>query len=83
MPDFEADRERFSTPQNYRPVKRASRWPARMMIASWVVGLLWTAVYYTMPDAPVVRELHNWNLLVGYLFLGLGVALGIGLLLRR
>ncbi|GIH97692.1 hypothetical protein Psi01_83220 [Planobispora siamensis] len=74
MPDFGNDR---------RAVPAPSKWPARAMIALLIVGVLWMAVYYVAPDAPVLGALGNWNLLVASCLLVLGVVLAIGLLLRR
>ncbi|GII04696.1 cell division protein CrgA [Planobispora takensis] len=74
MPDFGDDRRAVSAP---------SKWPARAMIASLVTGVLLMAGYYVAPDAPVLGSLGNWNLLIAYALLLLGVILAIGLLLRR
>lgn len=54
------------------PAKRAPRWPALAMMATWFVGILWIVVYYVDPTLPVISEFGNWNLLAGFALLILG-----------
>lgn len=51
------------------------RWLAPTMVALFVVGLLWIVAYYLTPDLPVLRELGNWNMLVGFGLIMAGFAL--------
>ncbi|MFF4778163.1 cell division protein CrgA [Microtetraspora fusca] len=57
--------------------RRPSRWPALAMVASWITGILWIVVYYVDPTLPVIGDLGNWNLLVGFMLLVLGVVFAL------
>lgn len=48
-------------------------WVAPLMIGLFLFGLLWIVVFYiTRGDIPGMRELGNWNLLVGFAFIAAG-----------
>ena len=50
-------------------------WIAPLMLGLFIFGLLWIVVFYiTRGDIPLMRELGNWNLLVGFAFIGAGFA---------
>ncbi|MFI7705600.1 cell division protein CrgA [Nonomuraea sp. NPDC049480] len=53
---------------------RAPRWPIAAMAASWIIGILWIVMFYMDPTLPVLSELGNWNLLVGFALFLLGGA---------
>ena len=60
-----------------KPVKAArigsGRWVVPTMIALFLLGLLWIVVFYlTQGDFPGMRSLGNWNILVGFGFIGAG-----------
>ncbi len=60
-------------PTTRRPVGVAGRrWVAPAMVGCWLVGLAWIVVYYLAPDLKYVRDLGNWNLAVGMVFIALG-----------
>ncbi|MBF8185995.1 cell division protein CrgA [Nonomuraea sp. K274] len=44
------------------------------MAASWIIGILWIVLFYVNPTLPVLSELGNWNLLIGFALLLLGGA---------
>jgi hypothetical protein len=51
----------------------SGRWVVPTMIALFLIGLLWIVVFYlTQGDFPGMRELGNWNILVGFAFIGGG-----------
>jgi hypothetical protein len=51
-------------------------WLAPLMLAMFVIGILWLVVFYiTQGDMPVVGALSNWNLVVGFGFIVVGFAL--------
>ncbi|MEV0162788.1 uncharacterized protein UPF0233 [Nonomuraea fuscirosea] len=52
---------------------RTPMWPVVAMGLCWVVGVLWIVVFYLNPALPVLAELGNYNLLVGFAFIILGV----------
>jgi len=48
-------------------------WIAPLMIGLFLFGLAWIVVFYvTRGDIPVMDALGNWNLLVGFAFIGAG-----------
>lgn len=57
-----------------KPVKIGSgRWVAPTMIALFLIGLAWIVVFYlTQGDLPLMSELDNWNILIGFGFIGAG-----------
>ena len=51
-------------------------WLAPLMLALFVLGILWLVVFYiTEGDMPLVSGLENWNLLVGFGFIIAGFGL--------
>ncbi|WP_327088423.1 cell division protein CrgA [Nonomuraea sp. NBC_01738] len=65
----------YTPPQKTQQVKLSPRWLAPTMVVSWIIGILWIAVYYIAPDAPLLGDLRNWNLLIGFVFIIFGVVL--------
>jgi hypothetical protein len=65
----------YTPPQKSQQVKVSPRWLAPVMVTAWIVGILWIAVFYIMPNAPGIATLGNWNLLVGFVFIIFGVIL--------
>jgi hypothetical protein len=48
------------------------RWVAPLMVAMFLLGLLWIVVFYvTRGDFPI-GGLGNWNLAVGFAFIAVG-----------
>ena len=65
----------YTTPSSpaKKPVRiGSSRWVAPAMVTCWILGLLWIVVYYLAPDLKYMRDLGNWNLLVGMGLISLG-----------
>ncbi|MEV0613580.1 cell division protein CrgA [Nonomuraea sp. NPDC050404] len=65
----------YTPPQRSQQIKVSPRWLAPTMVIAWIVGILWIAIYYVAPQAPFFRDLQNWNLLIGFVFLIFGVVL--------
>ncbi|GAA4573330.1 cell division protein CrgA [Planotetraspora kaengkrachanensis] len=65
----------YTAPQKTQSVKVSPRWLAPVMVASWLIGIVWIAVYYVVPDMPGLSTLSNWNLLIGFGFIIFGVIL--------
>jgi uncharacterized membrane protein (DUF485 family) len=43
------------------------------MLACWLLGLIWLVVFYVAgQDIPVMRDLNNWNLLIGMGLIAVG-----------
>ena len=57
-----------------KPVRIGSgRWVAPTMCTLFLLGLLWIVVFYiTRGDIAGMRELGNWNILVGFGFVAAG-----------
>ena len=53
--------------------KMSARWVAPLMVGFFLLGLAWIVVYYISPDGvPVMKNLGNTNLLIGFGLLGAG-----------
>ncbi len=49
-----------------RKMPKQRRWVAPLMLACWLIGLAWLVVFYVAGnDIPYMKDLGNWNLLVG------------------
>lgn len=59
------------TPKKPRTQSRV--WVAPLMLACWLIGLAWLVVFYVAGDQiPVMKDLHNWNLLIGMGLIAVG-----------
>jgi hypothetical protein len=59
------------TPKRPRTTSRV--WVAPLMLACWLLGLAWLVVFYVAgQDVPLMKDLGNWNLLVGMGLIALG-----------
>ncbi|MFC4587880.1 cell division protein CrgA [Sphaerisporangium corydalis] len=65
----------YTPPQKSQQIKVSPRWLAPVMVASWIIGILWIAVFYIAPNTPGIATLGNWNLLVGFVLIIFGVVL--------
>jgi uncharacterized RDD family membrane protein YckC len=59
------------TPKKPRTTSRV--WVAPLMLACWLLGLIWLVVFYVAGDnIPVMDDLGNWNLLIGMGLIAVG-----------
>ena len=58
---FTPPKERIPTAQLQSP-----RWLVPLMIALFIVGLLWVVVFYITQREYPVESLGNWNMAVGF-----------------
>lgn len=66
----------YTPPPRSRKIQASPVWLAPLMVASWIIGVLWIAYYYiTAPDSPLVGGLGDWNLLIGFGLIVIGIAL--------
>jgi hypothetical protein len=65
----------YTPPARGEQIKVSPRWLAPVMVTSWIVGILWIAVYYVAPAMPFIGDLGNWNLAIGFAFIIFGVVL--------
>lgn len=52
-----------------------SRWIVPVMVAMFVIGLLWIVIWYIDPSNPVMDSLAGWNIAVGFGFIAVGFLL--------
>ncbi len=64
----------YTPPASSRKPARigSSRWVAPAMVTAWIVGLIWIVVFYLLPDLKYMRDLGNWNLVVGMGLIAVG-----------
>jgi hypothetical protein len=76
VPKSRIRRKAVYTPPPPRAAPLASRaWVAPVMVALFLIGLAWIVTFYlTQGDLPLMDALGNWNILVGFVFIGLGFA---------
>lgn len=69
----------YTPPQKTQAVKVSPRWLVPTMVGCWLVGLAWIATYYvtasTGTQVPLMTDLGNWNLGVGFGAIIIGVVL--------
>jgi predicted PurR-regulated permease PerM len=70
----------FTPPQERSATRIESpRWVAVLFVSLMVIGLLWLVTFYVVNAAdanvPLISDLRNWNLAVGFAFIGLGFAI--------
>jgi hypothetical protein len=59
----------------------SGRWVAPLMVTLFLLGLAWIVVFYitsagsSTSAVPVIKQLGNWNILVGFGLIGGGFAL--------
>ena len=78
MPKSRVRKKQVYTPPPTRSPKRkvSPAWVAPTMVACFLVGLAWIALYYvTQANLPVLRALGGWNLVCGFVLIVAGVVL--------
>ncbi|MDP3972721.1 MAG: cell division protein CrgA [Candidatus Nanopelagicales bacterium] len=71
------DKDVYTPPPEKRvgrePVRVGSaRWVAPAMVAFFILGLIWIVAYYVAPEAPFIGDLRYWNVLIGFVLIGIG-----------
>jgi len=71
---------RRKAPYTPQPTKSASdlpspRWLAPTMLGCLLFGLAWIVTYYTSSGNLPIEAINDWNLLVGFGFIGVGFLL--------
>ena len=51
------------------------RWLAPTMVAAFLIGLFWIVVFYVSQTVWPIRGIGNWNMIIGFGFIGLGFSL--------
>ena len=65
----EAQVERFEGP------KESPKWLAPVMVANFVIGLLWIVIFYISQTELPIPGIHTWNMVIGFAFVGAGFSL--------
>lgn len=69
----------YTPPQRTQKVAVSPRWLVPTMVGCWLIGLAWIATYYIASSVsahvPLITYLGNWNLLVGFGAIVIGVVL--------
>jgi hypothetical protein len=53
---------------------QSSSWVAPVMLALFLLGLVWIVVFYVTGGSLPVESLGNWNIVVGFGFIAAGFA---------
>ena len=67
----------YTPPPTRSPKKRVSpAWVAPVMVATFLIGLIWLILFYVTNGSLPISALHNWNLIVGFAFIvaGFGIS---------
>jgi hypothetical protein len=69
----------YTPPPRRSPLKRRSApWVGAVMLAMFVIGIVWLATYYISgSDVPGMRALGGWNLAIGMGFILAGFGLAV------
>jgi uncharacterized membrane protein len=51
------------------------RWLVPVMLACFLIGLLWIVLYYIAPGMPVMSSLGRWNMVIGFGLIMVGFGL--------
>lgn len=69
-------KEVYTPPPRSQKADVSPAWLAPTMVALWVLGLAWIAVFYISAGTiPVLRLVGDWNLLIGFGFIIAGFVL--------
>ncbi len=64
----------FTPPPTKSPAKLRSRaWVAPVMLALFLIGLLWIVTFYVTSAQYPIGALGNWNIAIGFSLLAAGV----------
>lgn len=74
MPESKSrKKDTYSSSTNKKAVRIGSpRWVAPTMLTLFGLGLLWIIAYYIAPEAPLLKDLTYWNVVGGFVLIGLG-----------
>jgi hypothetical protein len=67
----------YTPPPTRSPKKRVSPpWVAPVMVAAFLIGIVWLVLFYVTNSSLPIKALGNWNLLVGFAFIitGFGIS---------
>lgn len=66
----------YTPPQRSQKARASPPWLAPVMVSCWILGILWISVYYiTTGNMPLISKLGDWNMLIGFGLIIIGVVL--------
>lgn len=79
MPESRKRKKDVYTPATTGVQKKAvrfdsPRWLPIVMVAAWVIGLVWIVAWYMVP-IPFLESLGGWNIAIGFAFISVGFVL--------
>jgi hypothetical protein len=79
MPESKGRDKPKARPAQPAPTKAAQgpspRWLVPVMLACFVIGLLWIVLYYIAPSMPVLDIFGRWNMVIGFGLIMVGFGL--------
>ena len=51
------------------------KWLAPVMVANFIIGLIWIVIFYISSTNYPVPDIGAWNMLIGFGFVGVGFSL--------
>ena len=51
------------------------KWLAPVMVANFLIGLIWIVIFYISSTTYPIPGIGSWNMLVGFGFVGIGFSL--------
>jgi hypothetical protein len=65
-----------AAPEVIQPtVNESPKWLVPVMLANFLIGLLWIVIFYISSTAYPIPGIGAWNMLVGFGFVGIGFSL--------
>ena len=64
-----------ATPELLEAKAESPKWLVPVMLASFLLGLIWIVIFYISSTAYPIPGIGAWNMLVGFGFVGVGFSL--------
>ncbi len=62
-------------PEVAAPKAESPKWLAPVMVANFIIGLIWIVIFYISSTNYPIPGIGAWNMLVGFGFVGVGFSL--------
>ena len=63
------------TPESIEAKVENPKWLVPVMLASFLLGLIWIVIFYISSTSYPIPGIGAWNMLVGFAFVGVGFSL--------
>ena len=64
-----------ATPEVLEAKAESPKWLVPVMLASFLLGLIWIVIFYISSTSYPIPGIGAWNMLVGFAFVGVGFSL--------